>query len=143
MAIDSAPQMPLDRLSAHVLETSYNDLDENVLRNCKLRLVDVIGCALGGANGPGNRALVDLVKDWGGKQEATIAGWGDRVPVANAAMVNSILARSYDFEVMSPVIDGKNVPGHVAGTTVMTALAVGEAMAITGKELGHRPGVGR
>jgi len=34
--------------------------------------------------GAGNRALVELVKDWGGKQEATILAGGGRVPAGIA-----------------------------------------------------------
>jgi len=125
----------IEALSANILESSFESLDEATVKHAKLRIIDVLGCAIGGANGPGNRALVDLARDWGGKQEATIVTCGGRVPVAHAAMVNSILARSYDFEVMSPLINGKSVPSHIAGTTTMTALAMGESKSVNGKEL--------
>ena len=60
---------------------------------------------------------------------------GGKVPAGNAAMVNSIMCRSYDFEVMSIVVEGEWIPSHHSGTTVMTALAMGEANRISGKEL--------
>jgi 2-methylcitrate dehydratase PrpD len=125
----------IETLSAHILESSFEKLDKVTVKNAKLRIIDVLGCAIGGARGPGNNSLVDVVTAWGGKQESTIVAWGNKVPAMHAAMVNSILARSYDFEVMSPLIDGKNVPSHIAGTTTMTALAMGESQSTNGREL--------
>jgi len=135
MVDDHAGPKPIETLSRYILKTAFQDLDEATLKRCKLRIIDVVGCAFGGTHGPANKALVDIVENEGGKQEATIVGWGTKVPAANAAMVNSILSRTYDFEVMSPLIGGKNVPSHIAGTTVMTALAMGEAKAVSGKDL--------
>jgi 2-methylcitrate dehydratase PrpD len=125
----------IETLSANILESSFEKLDKATVKNAKLRIIDVLGCAIGGANAPGNEPLAKLVKDWGGKQEATIVAWGNKVPAMHAAMVNSILARSYDFEVMSPLIDGKNVPSHIAGTTTMTALSMGESQSANGRAL--------
>ena len=130
-----AKSTPIEELLVNVLETRFENFDQMTLENTKNRMIDVIGCAIGGANAPGNSALIDLVKNWGGKKEATILVYGSKVPAHNAAMVNSIMARSFDFEAMSPLIDGINVPSHIAGTTVMTALAMGEAKSINGKEL--------
>jgi 2-methylcitrate dehydratase len=50
-------------------------------------------------------------------------------------MLNAIMARSYDFEVMAYVLEGKFFPSHHAATTVPTALALAEAHGAGGKEL--------
>jgi 2-methylcitrate dehydratase PrpD len=50
-------------------------------------------------------------------------------------MVNSIMSRSFDFEPVSPLVDGVNTPGHVSGTTIPTAIAMAEAMDVNGQEL--------
>jgi 2-methylcitrate dehydratase PrpD len=129
-----AKSTPFEKLLANVLETRFENFGRETLENTRNRMIDVIGCAIGGVNAPGNSALIDLIKDWGGKEEATILIHGKKVPAQNAAMVNSIMARSFDFEAMSPLIDGINVPSHIAATTVMTAVAMGEANRINGKE---------
>jgi len=49
--------------------------------------------------------------------------------------MTSIMARSYDFEPVSPIVDGKSIPVHVSGTTAPTALAMAEAQNSTGKDL--------
>lgn len=124
----------IGELIANLLETRFEQFDDAALEKAKERVIDVIGCAIGGSDGPGCRPLIDLVLDWGGKEEATILVHGKRAPAGHAAMVNSVMARSYDFEPAGPVVDGKSTPAHLSGTTVPTALAVGEQEGSTGKE---------
>jgi 2-methylcitrate dehydratase PrpD len=125
----------IEALSANVLETRFENFDPETVENARYRIIDVLGCGVGGANAAGNAALVELVKDWGGKPEASILVHGGRVPAQNAAMVNSIMARSFDFEALVPQIDGADIPAHISGTTVMTAITLGEMKDINGKEL--------
>ena len=131
----TAKSTAIEELSANVLDTRFEDFDQATLGNAKSRIIDVVGCLIGGANAAGNSVLIDLVKEWGGKEEATILVHGGRVPACNAAMVNSIMARSFDFEALIPIIDGVEVPAHISGTTVMTAIALGEVGGSNGKEL--------
>ena len=98
-------------------------------------MIDVMGCLIAGANAPGCRMIVDLVKKWGGKKESTILTHGGKVPAHNAAMVNSMMARSYDFEPVGTFMDGKDTPCHISGTTAPTAIAVAEQKASSGKDL--------
>ncbi len=126
---------PIDLLIENILNTQYNDLSNENISNAKYRILDVIGCAIGGAWAQGNEELAGLVKDWGGKPEATIMVHGGKVPAMNAAMVNSVMARSFDFEALGPLVEGRSIPAHISGTTVITALAMGELHKITGKEL--------
>lgn len=125
----------IDKISENVLRADFENIDKATLENAKYRILDLVGCSIGGADGPGNLALVDLVKSWGGKEESTIFVHGGKVPAHNAAMVNSILARSYDFEAIGAFVDGADLPSHISVTTVMTALAFGEARNVSGKEL--------
>ena len=87
------------------------------------------------SNAPGNAALINLIKDWGGKAESSIWIHGIRSTAQNAAMANAILARSYDFEVMSYGIDGQMFASHHAATNVPTAIALSQALDISGREL--------
>lgn len=134
MSVDGAPKV-IEALAANALSTRFEDVGRGAVEHAKNRIVDVLGCAIGGASAVGNAALVDLVRDWGGKEEASILVWGPKVPACNAAMVNSVLARSLDFEPVNAVVHGVSVPAHISGTTVMTAVTLGEMTAATGKEL--------
>lgn len=125
----------IEALSANIVNTRFENISKSILENAKNRIIDVAGCSIGGAKAPGNPALVDMVKLWGGREESSILGYGGKVPAQNAAMVNSIMARSYDFEVVGSMVDGEWIGSHIGGTTVITALAMGEAAGINGKEL--------
>jgi 2-methylcitrate dehydratase PrpD len=126
---------PIEELIANVLETRFENFDPLTVEHAKNRMIDVIGCLIGGANGHGNLPLIKLIKDWGGSEEATILIHGGKAPVCNVAMVNSIMARSYDFEPVDAFVENTIIPAHISGTTVVTAMTVGELQGVDGKEL--------
>jgi len=121
--------------SANVVDTRFEDFDRDTVELAKNRIIDVLGCLIGGANAPGNEALLKLVRKWGGREESTILVHGGKGPAQNVAMLNTIMARSFDFEVMSYVINGLSLASHHAATLVPTALALGEMNRTSGKEV--------
>ena len=128
-------KMIIDALAENVLKTRFEDIDSSTVENTKKRILDVIGCAIGGAKAPGNDGLVGLVKSWGGKKEATILAYGVKAASPDVAWANAILCRSFDWEPLVAVIDHKRYPGHVSGTTVSTALTLAESVGCSGREL--------
>jgi 2-methylcitrate dehydratase PrpD len=125
----------IEKLAANVVETRFEDFDAATLESTRYRIIDTLGCLIGGAADTGNPELVDLLRRQGGREEATILVHGGKVPAGNAALVNSVMARSFDFEPVSPLVDGVNTPGHISGTTVPTALAMAEAVDAGGREM--------
>ncbi len=128
-------KMIVEALAGNVLKTRFEDIEPATVDNTKKRILDVIGCAIGGAVAPGNAAMVSIVKGWGGKKEATILAYGVRAPAPDVAWANAILCRSFDWEPLLTVVDGKRYPGHTSGTTVSTALTLAESRGVDGKEL--------
>ena len=138
-----------EALIANILNTRFEDIEDGVLDNTKRRILDMIGCIIGGAKCDGNPELAKLVKDWGGKKEATIPGFGGKGPAHDVAMINCIFGRSFDRGPLTLIIDGDGKPGtvyidgkpirrfanHISETTIPTALAVGESKNINGREL--------
>ncbi len=129
------PMTIIEQLVKNIAAARFEKFDNATVERAKLRIIDIVGCMIGGSAAAGNRVLVDLVQDWGGKKEATIISYGVKAPAHNAAMVNSIMARSYDYGVMSPLVNGKRAVAHVSETTVPTALTVAEWGHKSGKEL--------
>jgi len=125
----------LDKIIANVLETRFSNFDAFTLQNARERIMDTMGCLIGGAADPSNPELVKLIMEEGGKPEATILMYGGKVPAANAALVNCITCRSFDYEPVSPVVENFLAAGHVSGTTVMTAVSLAEATGASGKEM--------
>lgn len=118
-----------------VLETHFDAIEEDIVAQAKNRIMDTIGCMIGGANASGCQMLIDLVGEWGGKPECTIPVHGYKGPAQNVAMVNCVMCRSFDFEPVEPNVHGKNIPAHVSGTTVPTALALSELKNVGGREM--------
>ena len=117
------------KLAQYVTDTAYEDLPEKPVVVAKNVILTILGTTLAGADAEGCRALVDQVRQWGGRKEATILIHGGKVPAYNAALVNSTMARALDF------CDGM-VPGmHLGSSSVPTALAAVElAGGCSGKE---------
>ncbi len=124
-----------ERLAQNVVQTRFESLDETDVYRTKMRILDAIGCAIAGANGYGCREMLNLVKQWGGAPESTIINHGGKVPAHNAAMLNSLMTRSFDFEAVQAEGDNKTCPAHISGTTVPVALAMAEREAASGKDL--------
>jgi 2-methylcitrate dehydratase PrpD len=132
---DIVESTAMDKIIANILGTRFENFEKDVLQNAKERIIDTVGCLIGGAGDPSNPELVKLLMDYGGKKEATILMYGGKVPACHAAMVNSIMCRSFDYEPVSPIVENKMAAGHVTGTTVMTAISLSEAVGASGREL--------
>jgi 2-methylcitrate dehydratase PrpD len=132
---DTAEKSTIEQLVDNILETRFENLDQVALEHAKNRIIDIVGCIIGGAYDTGNLELVNLVKDWGGKQEATILIHGGKGPASNVAMVNCIMSRSFDFGPCTPQVGDITAGGHISETTVPTAITLGEVADINGKEL--------
>jgi 2-methylcitrate dehydratase PrpD len=124
----------IEKLTANVLDTRFENFDKATLEATKYRVIDTLGCLIGGATDTGNPELLQLLKDTGGKKEATILIHGDKVPAASAAMMNCIMARSFDFGAVSPLVDNTSCPGHISETTVPAAFTLAEVADISGKD---------
>tara|TARA_R110000751_G_scaffold234229_9_gene335884 strand:+ start:192813 stop:193517 length:705 start_codon:yes stop_codon:yes gene_type:complete len=124
----------LMHLVHHGLSVSVDDIPPDTRTAVTARLVDVVGCALGGARADGCAELRDLFVDQGGAPEASVLGTAYRLPAANAAMTNAICARSFDFEVMTVRYHDELIPSHHAATIVPVALALGQATGASGAE---------
>ena len=97
---DRSPAV-LGAMVSAALSLRFDYFAADTVKRAKLRVLDLVGCAIGGKRGEGARALIDLSAKSGGAPEATLLGAQTRVPAREAAMVNAIVARMYDFEVMT------------------------------------------
>jgi 2-methylcitrate dehydratase PrpD len=108
---------------------SFESLPKDTVGIVKQIVLNDLGATVGGATGEGCEAVLELVRGWGGKQEATVLIHGGKVPAANAVLVNSAMTRALD-------IDDHMPPGmHLGGSAIPTALAAAElAGGCSGKE---------
>lgn len=124
------------RFLDHAFTTTFDDFSPAELNRAKHRIVDALGTAFVGHRSTGTKELVELVASWGGRQDATIIGDGRQVPAHHAAMINALLMRSFDFEPVGAEGPGRRqVAAHLTGTTVPVALALGERVQASGREI--------
>ncbi|HLB27844.1 MAG TPA: hypothetical protein VJK47_01395, partial [Dehalococcoidales bacterium] len=57
-----------EALIANILNTRFEDINQEVVDNTKRRILDMIGDAIAGAKCDGNPALAEMVGGWGGKK---------------------------------------------------------------------------
>jgi len=129
-----------EQLANHVVQLQYDDLPQEVIEHCKNEIIDVLGCMIAANEEPGIGIILDLLRQYGGREDATVAVHGGKLPVESTAMINGTMARALDYEVCGPrrldVPTLVLVKQHTAASTVPVALAVAEWVgSVSGKDL--------
>ncbi len=124
------------QLISNLIDVNYEDLDSDTVDYARMRIIDTIGCLLGGIHSSGADMVLDMVRGWGGSPESTVLGLGYKLPAANVALAMGVMARSNDFEPAGgPDINGTKSPGHYSATSVPTAFVMTEKLGLSGKDL--------
>jgi 2-methylcitrate dehydratase len=118
------------QIAEFAVNLKYDDLPENVIHEVKRYLYDSIGCAYGGYQTKDVNILRGIYVDMGGAPEATLIGFGDKMPAVNATLVNSLMIRALDFN----DIYWKQDPSHPSDI-IPAALAVGEKVDASMKDV--------
>ncbi|NQU67759.1 MAG: MmgE/PrpD family protein [Candidatus Marinimicrobia bacterium] len=118
------------QIAEFALNLKYEDLPTEVVHEVKRYLYDSVGCAFGGYHTKDVNILRDIYSHMAGAQEATVIGFGDKIPAVNATLVNSLMVRALDFN----DIYWKEDPSHPSDI-IPAALAVGEMMNSSLKEI--------
>jgi len=121
-------------IADYIVKTSFDDLPEKVISRSKVCILDNLGCMLGGYRTKTGKIVANLARETGGgKQESTVIGSGDKVSCVCAAFANSMMANALDFD--DTYAAGSPPIIHPASTTVPPAIAVGERVKATGKDV--------
>src|SRR3954471_5638985 len=86
-------------LASHAANARYADLPKQVVDATKKFILDTLGTALAGSNALGCQPVAHYFCEQGGSKQSTVwAFGGHRIPAANAALVNSMLAHAIEFD---------------------------------------------
>ena len=120
---------PMSTLCRMVIHTAYKDLPSHVVTFSKQCILDAVAVIIGGSAMEGIPALVEYVKEKGGKPESLMPFYGGKVPASEAGLVIGPMARAMDF---GPV---HVEAGHNSEYVVPILLAAaGLKSKVTGKE---------
>ena len=109
------------QMAEFAVSLKFADLPEEVVNEVKRYMYDSIGCAYGGYHTKDLNIIRDIYIDIGGKSDATVLGFGDKLPAVNATLINSLMVRALDFN----DIYWKDDPSHPSDI-IPAAWAVGE-----------------
>jgi 2-methylcitrate dehydratase len=85
-----------EEVAEYVVRARFEDMDEAIRRELKIRILDALGCALGAMRGEPIRLIRDYIRDFGRGGPCTLIGFGRATP-DRAAFYNSALVRYLDF----------------------------------------------
>jgi 2-methylcitrate dehydratase len=84
------------QFARYALGLKYEMLPDKVSHQAKCCLLDSLGCAIGAYAAPGRPIVEEVVREIGGKAEATVFGSGSQTSALNATLINSFLVRYLD-----------------------------------------------
>lgn len=113
-----------------VSRVTFADLPDDVITATKLRIVDVIGLALAGAETPFGRSIREGTCAISPPGPSRMFGTGDKVGAPAAAFANASFSQALEFD------DTHNESiVHMSSPAVAAALALSETRPISGREL--------
>src|ERR1700689_625706 len=108
----------------------YEDLPEDVVEATKLRVMDVIGLSLAGAETPFGRSTRAAAMGLSPPGPCRVLGTGDKVGVTAAAFANGAFSQALEFD------DTNNESiVHMSSPAVAAALALSEIGPLSGRDL--------
>lgn len=117
-------------LSKYIVETKFEDFPQEVVKKAKECLFDSLGVTLAGSLTPSGRIYIDFARYRDGRSESTLLGTKYMVSCLAASYANSLMANAMDYDDVSA-----NPIGHPGATIIPPAIAVGERVHASGKEL--------
>jgi 2-methylcitrate dehydratase PrpD len=116
------------QLASFVSDLTFSDIPPTIVNKAKAALLDTIGCAIAGIDSEATRAALSVVRALGGTSESSILGYSEKTSSANAAFINAIMAKCYDF-------DGPQIGGHGSPIVIPVSLALTERATLSGQDL--------
>src|SRR6267154_1382997 len=116
-------------LAAWASRVDFDDLPADVVAATKLRVLDVIGLALAGAETPFGRSVRDAAVAMSGPGPCRVLGTGDSLGVTMASFANGAFSQALEYD------DTHNESiVHMSSPAVAAALALADAGSITGRD---------
>ena len=115
-------------LANYVAALTFDQLPASALHETKRRLIDSIGCAIGGYSSPPAAIARDMAAEHSGKPPARVLGSGATTSMEMAAFANTVMVRYLDCN-DTYVSKGSGHPSDMVGA----CLAVADALHANGK----------
>lgn len=131
MADDMKVNGVTEKLAAWLCRHRYEELPAAVRAKAVEVVFDSVGAMTACSTLPEVRAIVELMGAEGARGDCTIIGHAGASSVINAAMCNGGMAHGNEVD----PVHATSVGGHVAAGPVPSALAIGESIGASGKDV--------
>ncbi|MBI5969408.1 MAG: MmgE/PrpD family protein, partial [Deltaproteobacteria bacterium] len=117
-------------LAEFIMETKLVDIPAEARQFGKWAILDCLGVAMAGSKDPLSRSLMGLLEDMGGQPKASV--WGKKLKTSSplAALANGTFGHALDFDDIN-----RTMRGHPSVPVLPAAMAVGEELQASGKEV--------
>lgn len=125
-------------LAKNVVNTKFDNIPSEAVEVTKKDILDTLGTCIAGSTALAAKEIVELGREWGGKQESTVVVFGDKMPCDMVAFINGTIAHALDYDdthdkavihvgpaVVSASLAIAERVGEVNGKAFITAVALG------------------
>jgi 2-methylcitrate dehydratase PrpD len=129
---------PTYDIAQHLIDTTYEDIPTKAAEMAKMQVLDSLGVALAGSPRPGVQKLIEVLRGFGGKEQSSVVASGIKLPVLDAAQVNTMMMYTLDWDdttdyaiihpgcvVVPACFAVAEYKGKVSGKECITAVALG------------------
>jgi 2-methylcitrate dehydratase PrpD len=117
-------------LASYIIDTRSSDIPDDIRHEGRRALLNIIGCALGGAMHPAVDIAVRALRPVFGAPTASVIGRQERMDPLHAALMNGISSHVLDYDDTVP----KNY-GHHSSPVASALLAYTSVNRVTGSDL--------
>ncbi len=118
----------LKSLTDFTQKLRFEDLSREAIHQCKRRVIDTLGCALGGFHAPPSRIARGVARRSSSRTPARILGTLEQTSPELAAFANGVMIRYLDLN------DATGLGGGHPSDMFGALFAVAEARAVTGRD---------
>ncbi len=119
-----------ENIAKFVTTATYEDFPSKAVFAARHGIIDCVACALAGASEELTKILVGFAQDNGSGNAATLIGQGMKASAPMAALVNGAMGHALDYDDIT-----RPFKGHPSVVCLPPALAVGEAVGASGREV--------
>ena len=134
----------VDKIVAHVGRVATGESPTVARAAAKMFIADSLGVGIAGAGAPWRSEVLDMTAASGGAPQASVWGTGERLPLAQAAMVNAYQMHALEFDcvhegavvhamsaVLPCLVGWAERHGGIPGDRLLRAVVAGVDVAVT------------
>ena len=117
-----------EQIADFVVNLKFEEIPQRVIKKAKEQILGVLGALYAGSQTLPGKIIINTVKEWGDREEASLIPSGIKTSTRTAVLANSSVGVSLDY------VDYL-LSGHTGISAVPVSLALGEKLESSGKEV--------